>query len=244
MQDNSGSDSENNTVKDTPSGSASNAQGGEGAQKSESLGSEPLDAVAQERRLRDADFSAFDQGELAEDGEGSNGSNTAADTANNALKEMEQKYLRALADFENFKKRSLKERSDLLKYQGEKVFIDLLGVVDNFDRALENAQAEPAQLREGVELIHRMFDQVLAKWDVKSEAAVGTPFDPNKHEAISQMPSEEHPPGTVVNELEKAFYYKDKLIRPAKVVVSLAAEGKDSTDESETLGEADSSEEA
>ena len=153
----------------------------------EGVSKDPLDSVIEERKLRDADFSAFDDdGEVAGDA-------TGGDSSKEALREMEQKYLRSLADFENFKKRSLKERSELLKYQGEKVFVDLLGVVDNFDRALENAQAKPEQLREGVELIHRMFDQVLVKWDVKGETAVGTCLlytSPSPRDAtLSRMPS-------------------------------------------------------
>ncbi len=155
-----------------------------------------------------------------------------------SLKEAQEKYLRALADFENFKKRSMKERSDLLKYQGERVFIDLLEVVDNLDRALEAANSyeltqDGQKLREGVELIQRMFLQVLKKWEVRGEGAVGEPFDPQKHEAISQMPSAEFAPGVVMNELEKTYFYKDKLVRPGKVVVAMAAptEGTESSSE-------------
>lgn len=145
-----------------------------------------------------------------------------------SLKEAQEKYLRALADFENFKKRSMKERSDLLKYQGERVFIDLLEVADNLDRALEAANSyelteDGQKLREGVELIQRMFLQVLKKWEVRGEGAVGEPFDPQKHEAISQMPSAEFAPGVVMNELEKTYFYKEKLIRPGKVVVAMAS---------------------
>lgn len=161
-----------------------------------------------------------------------------------SLKEAQEKYLRALADFENFKKRSMKERSDLLKYQGERVFIDLLEVVDNLDRALEAANSyelteDGKKLREGVELIQRMFLQVLKKWEVRGEGAVGDPFDPQKHEAISQMPSAEFAPGMVMNELEKTYFYKEKLIRPGKVVVAMAApnEGTGPTEGTESSSE-------
>jgi molecular chaperone GrpE len=158
------------------------------------------------------------------------------------VKEVQEKYLRALADLENYKKRTLKERSDLLKYQGERVFTDLLEVIDNFDRAIESSgnyelSDDGKQLLEGLQLIHRMFVQVLEKWQVRGESAVGQQFDPQKHDAISQLPSTDFKPGEVMNELEKGYYYKDKLIRPAKVVVATApveaAEGGESADEGE-----------
>jgi len=168
-----------------------------------------------------------------------------------SLKEAQEKYIRALADFENFKKRSVKERSDLLKYQGERVFIDLLEVVDNLDRAIEAADSyelteDGQRLREGVALIHRMFLQVLKKWDVRGEAAIGETFDPQKHEAISQMPSSEFAAGVVMNELEKTYFYKDKLIRPGKVVVAMAPtapQGEELTAESASEGSAGEAEE-
>ncbi|MCI5065547.1 nucleotide exchange factor GrpE [bacterium] len=179
---------------------------------------------------RDANFSALDGGKQnagAVSGSAPEGAGDY-DVLNAQLREVQEKYIRALADFENYKKRVTKERSDLLKYQGERVFVDLLPVVDNFDRALEasgnyDLSEDGKKLQEGFELIHKMFVQVLEKWQVKGESAVGEPFDPEKHEAISQLPSEEHDDGVIMNELEKAFYYKGKLIRHAKVVVSKAA---------------------
>jgi molecular chaperone GrpE len=129
-------------------------------------------------------------------------------------------YVRLLADFDNYKKRAAKERADLIKYQGEQIFIDLLDVVDNFDRALEHSSAEVSQLREGIEMIHQSLLSVLSKWGVKGESGIGAPFDPNKQSALSQVPSPDVIPGHVVNELKKAYFYKDKLIRPGEVVVA------------------------
>lgn len=139
------------------------------------------------------------------------------------------KYLRALAELENFKKRAMKERAELLKYQGERIFIDLLEVVDDFDRALQYASnSEPEQFKQGIEMIHKRLLDVLGRWDVKGESQIGKSFDPNFHHALSKVPSREYNPGIVTGELKKPFFYKDKLIRFGEVVVSDDESSKDS----------------
>ncbi|MCB0330509.1 MAG: nucleotide exchange factor GrpE [Bdellovibrionales bacterium] len=239
----SGSTEEQQDLSDSTIGGTSNGILDELAaerEASEQGGGANEDELASKRSGRDADFSFFnrksDKG--ADDSAQGSSGNSEPGASTEQVRELQEKYLRALADFDNYKKRAVKERSDLLKYQGERVFIDLLEVIDNFDRALEASSnyelsEDGKQLQEGISLIHRQFLQVLEKWQVKGESALGEPFDPNKHEAISQMPSDDFPSGSVMNELEKAFYYKDKLLRPAKVVVATGpaaakAEGGDS----------------
>lgn len=139
------------------------------------------------------------------------------------LAEMRDRNLRLMADFENFKRRALKEQSELLKYQGERVIVDLLDVVDNLELALNHSSEGGAQLKAGLEMILKMFVERLGKWDVRGESAMGTQFDPQKHAAISRIPGAEVAPGTVVGELKKAYFYKDKLIRPGEVVVAVEA---------------------
>ncbi|RME58338.1 MAG: nucleotide exchange factor GrpE [Candidatus Dadabacteria bacterium] len=139
------------------------------------------------------------------------------------LEKAHNKYLRALADLENYQKRVLKERSELLKYQGEKLIVDLLEVVDDLERALEHKESDPEKIKEGLSLIYKRFTDLLSKWGVVGESAVGKEFDPAKHEAISKVESEEGE-GKVVDELKKAYYYKDKLLRPAQVVVAVPGE--------------------
>lgn len=135
--------------------------------------------------------------------------------------DFKDKYLRALADFENFKKRSLKERSDILKYQGQSVIVDLLEVLDGFDRAiLTPEESDPKVFREGILMIHKMLASIMAKNEVRGESALGGEFNPLKHEAISQIPSPEHKAGSVIGELKKAYFYKDKIIRHGQVVVA------------------------
>jgi molecular chaperone GrpE len=141
------------------------------------------------------------------------------------LAEMRDRYVRLMADFENFKKRALKEQSELLKYQGERVIVDLLEVLDNLELALNHSSADAEKLKTGLEMIKKMFVERLGKWDVRGESGVGAAFDPQRHSAISRVPSAEAKPGTIVGELKKAYFYKDKLIRPGEVVVAAEPEG-------------------
>ncbi len=134
--------------------------------------------------------------------------------------EFQDKYLRALADADNIRKRAMRERADLLKYQGEQIVTDLLTVVDDFELALTHSGAELDKFKQGIEMIHKRFIDVLGKWEVRGESAIGKAFDPNRHEALSKIPAADAPSGSVVNELKKAFFYKDKLIRPGQVVVA------------------------
>ncbi len=186
-----------------------------------------VDSISQAEKARDADFSALDKdsADAAASGE-DKGSNRQVDKLKAELEDTKDRLLRSLAEFDNFRKRAIKERSELLKYQGEAVFQDLLDILDNLELALKHADADPANLRQGVALIHKLFLDCLKKWDLKAESAVGLDFDPSKHNAISRVEVKDAnvKSGTVVNELKKAYYYKDKLLRPAEVVVAGEAE--------------------
>ena len=168
---------------------------------------------------RDADFSLLDEDEAKNPG-GKTVSAAKFDAIKQELAEAQDKHLRLLAEFDNYKKRTLKERSDFLKYQGEQIFFQLLDIVDNFELALQHKDANPQKLKEGVELIHKLFKDILTKWEVRSESAIGQSFDPIKHNAISKVELEDQPAGTVIQELKPAYYYKDRLIRAADVVVA------------------------
>jgi molecular chaperone GrpE len=175
-----------------------------------------------EARETDADFSVLDN---EEDGPGagqSGNDDSLVASLTAEADEYKNKYLRSLAEFENYKKRALKERSDLLKYQGEKVLTDILPVLDNMELALGHASAEDSKLREGIELIHKMFVDILAKWSVKAHSGLGKPFDPAHQQAISRLELDDVEPNTVFQELKKAYFYHDRLLRPGEVVVAVA----------------------
>ncbi len=140
------------------------------------------------------------------------------------LAETKDRYIRLMADFENFKKRALKEQSELLKYQGERLVVDLLEVLDNLELALSYSSADYEKLKAGLEMIHKIFVERLGRWEIRGEGAVGSEFDPKKHAAISRVPGSDAKPGTVVGELKKPYFYKDKLIRVGEVVVAAGVE--------------------
>lgn len=141
------------------------------------------------------------------------------------LLEANERHLRLAAEYDNYRRRTLKERQDLLNYGNENLVKELLATVDNLERALSHARQQEEgvdreNLLEGIELTHRSLMQALEKSSVTIVGGVGEPFDPKVHEAIQQVASEEHPPGTVIEAYQKGYLMKDRLLRPALVVVS------------------------
>ncbi len=141
--------------------------------------------------------------------------------------ELKDKMLRIAADFENTKKRMEKERLAALKYAGENIFREILPSIDNLDRALEqsgggaaDAEQRFTALMEGVALIKKNLLTTLEKFEVKPFDSVGEAFDPNRQEALTMEPNDEIPANHVLTEYEKGYFYKDRLLRAAKVVVS------------------------
>lgn len=136
------------------------------------------------------------------------------------LKDQHERYLRAAADLENYRKRAQRERDDVQKFGNEKVVKDLLPALDGLDRALAAAPEGP--LADGVRLVRATFEQALARHGVKGFSALGQPFDPALHEALMQVPTADVAPGTVVLEHARGFTLHDRLVRPAMVGVSTA----------------------
>ena len=136
--------------------------------------------------------------------------------------ELYDRLLRTTADFDNFRKRVSREKDELIRYGNEKLARELLPVVDNFERALQQAEnsSDNKALREGIEMILKQFITVLDKFGVKYFTSVGQPFDPNKHEAMVHQESSEHEENAVISEFQKGYYLHDKLLRPAMVVVA------------------------
>ena len=133
------------------------------------------------------------------------------------------KFLRAQAELENYKKRVEREKSSLVKYGNEELIKAILPVVDNLERALDHPPGENLDgLLEGVKITCNQLLQVLEKFGLTPIAAVGEPFDPGKHEAMMQVESADHEPNTVVSELQKGYFLNDRLVRPAMVSVARA----------------------
>jgi molecular chaperone GrpE len=148
--------------------------------------------------------------------------------ANEALKQalaeaetMKDKYLRLNAEFDNYKRRTLRERMDLLKTANAEVMIALLPVLDDFDRALKALSIKNDQtVLEGITLIHNKFKSLLEQKGLKAMDCQGKPFDVDLHDAITQVPStDELQRNTIMEVVEKGYFLEDKVIRHAKVVV-------------------------
>jgi len=135
---------------------------------------------------------------------------------------LNDKYLRLFAEFDNFKRRTQKERVELLQTAGKDVIISMLPVLDDFDRAnkaTENA-TDVAAIREGIQLVHTKLKSILGQKGLKEMECINTVFDTDNHEAITKIPApSDEMKGKVLDELEKGYTLNDKVIRFAKVVV-------------------------
>lgn len=140
-----------------------------------------------------------------------------------------ERLLRLQADFDNFRKRALKDRQEAVHYGHQNLFKDLLSVVDNLDRAIEHARESGGggleSFLQGVELVRRELMAVFEKHHVTEIDALGRPFDPALHEAMAQVESGEAPPNTVIDVLQKGFQLRDRLVRPARVIVAKPSPG-------------------
>jgi molecular chaperone GrpE len=141
--------------------------------------------------------------------------------------EVQERHLRLQAEFENFRRRGLKEKQESLQFGHQNLVKDLLSAVDDLERALEHgaqkAGEEVKGILDGVELVHREVLAVLAKHGVSQIEAQGAVFDPAVHEAMGQLPSAEVPANTVLQVLQKGYLIRDRMLRPARVIVARAA---------------------
>lgn len=150
-------------------------------------------------------------------------------TLEDAMKHVEEnrdRWMRSVAELENFKKRSATERNRLVKYKNEDLLRDLLPIIDNMERALTHCEiaGRSDPFVDGVCMILGMFRDVLKRYGVTEVSALGEAFDPYRHEALMRVPVPDKDPNTVVGVLEKGYLYQDRLLRAAKVSVSARPE--------------------
>lgn len=135
-----------------------------------------------------------------------------------------ERLLRATADFDNFKKRAARERQDAARYANESLIQKLIPILDNFEMAQAAAQSAPANgaqsLQAGIAMIQQQLKSVLTDVGVEEVDATGQPFDPNLHEAVSQQESSDTPEGHVLQQLRRGYKLRERLLRPASVVVA------------------------
>lgn len=144
------------------------------------------------------------------------------DTASRELAELKDKYLRLYADFENFRRRTAREKLDLIGNANEGLLQALIPVVDDFERAMQSIENtnDVTALKEGVSLIYTKLFKTLEGKGLKPMTAKGEPFDADLHESVTQFPApSDDLKGKVIDEIEKGYYLNDKVIRFAKVIV-------------------------
>lgn len=139
------------------------------------------------------------------------------------LEDLNNKYLRLAADFDNFRKRQAQERESLLKYGAAETMTKLLVVLDTFERAkesLENVE-DAKSVKESYEVAFKQLLDTLKKAGLETIDALGAEFDPNLHEAIAQTPTNEQPDNTIISQMQKGYKLGDRVLRPALVNVAL-----------------------
>ncbi len=150
------------------------------------------------------------------------------DRAKAELHDYKDRYLRLYAETENFKKRMSREVVEQGKFANEGLIKEIIPVLDNLERAISHAEGAPegqkaqnnGALTEGVKMVAKQLMDVLIKFGVTQVESIGKPFDPNKQQAMMQVETNEHEPGTVVEEFQKGYFLNDRIIRPAMVTVA------------------------
>ncbi len=157
----------------------------------------------------------------------------ALDKKEAECKDLNDKYLRTLAEMENFRKRMVREQSESVKYANEKILCDLLTVIDNIERAVLHSREKKDfdALINGLELTMKEFAGVLEKYGVKCIESAGQTFDPARHHAVSTVESDARQDNTVVEEFRKGYLLNDRILRPSLVSVAKKKEGAGSGEE-------------
>ena len=210
----------------------------------------PVNAALSEKRMSEDDKNPVEDAETEIDAEAAEGPESEAadqaaaamdtsaveeetselETARAEALENHDRYLRAAAELDNFRKRTVKMRSETRDETLRNVLMQIGPMLDNFRRALGEETDDVASFRQGIEIIFKQFNDILSGYGLVEIDSEGEPFDPNLHEALAQVPSDEHPPGTVIQEMEKGYMLNDRVVRPARVVVSTVKEGNDKSD--------------
>ena len=138
------------------------------------------------------------------------------------LEAEQNKYLRLLADYDNFKRRNQKDKQDAEKFRAQSLLSDLLPVMDNFERALsvEVKSEEAAAMLKGLQMVQKSLHEAVQREGLEEIKSVGEPFDPNVHQAVMQEKDEEAVPGSVLMELQKGYTLKGRVLRPSMVKVN------------------------
>ena len=190
-------------------------------------------STAEENDSLDANGGQTNEGDLSPDS-----SNTASvgeeETPEEKAQHFQDKYLRLAAEFENYKRRALRDQQDSIRFGNESLLKNLLPIIDNLERAIQCAKdaGTSGALLEGVELTHKQFLETVNKVGIRQISSAGMPFDPTMHQAVAQVEADGAAPNTIVEEFQKGYFLHERILRPAMVTV--AKEKSDSTELSST----------
>ena len=195
----------------------------EGSVESQDEAAEPCEQAATESQKEAAaesqETAAESQEEAADEADGlAELEATRAEAAANY-----DRYVRAVAELDNYRKRTVRMRAETRDETLRDILLQVAPILDNLRRALRQETQEAELLKQGVELICGQFNDVLKGYGLAEIEALGQPFDPEVHEALAEVPDDEHAPGTVIEEMEKGYKLNDKVVRYARVVVSKAS---------------------
>ena len=140
------------------------------------------------------------------------------------IEELKGRLLRLIAEYDNFRKRALRDKDEARQFANQNLIEKQIPILDNFEMALAAAEDADSAIRDGVQMIYDQFLSVLKDAGVEPIDAVGEPFDPNFHEAISQQEDSEASEGTVLEQVQRGYRLNERLVRPARVVVAKSAE--------------------
>lgn len=188
--------------------------------ESDEAGAKPAPGTVEELTARAASDEA-EPIETAEAGQGDTMESLQAKVAS-----LEDAALRAKADFQNLQKRGARERSEAIRFANAELMQSLLGVVDDFERSLAAAESSDnaKAVVDGVRLVYENFMKALRAYGLETIDALHEPFDPHVHEAVMLQPTEDYPPGTVIQEIARGYRLRDRVLRPSKVIVAQAAQ--------------------
>ena len=173
---------------------------------------------AEEVKAEEAEEKA--EGEAAEEAEKEDKENKAEEEAKKAEEAESERYMRLMAEFQNFKKRAAREKSDIHAYANEKIVGELLPVLDNFERALDAEGGDLEAYAKGMQLIFEQLKTALENAGLEEIKAMDETFDPNVHNAVMTDNLEDKEDGTITKVLQKGYKLKDKVIRPSMVAVN------------------------
>ncbi len=183
------------------------------------------------RQPEDAD--AGEQSVQATESSGSADADTPVEEAVDPLEKLqarvaslEDSLLRGKADYQNLQRRTTQQRNEALRYANAELMRALLSVVDDFERSIAAAEASdtPSSVAEGIRLVYDNLMKALRAHGLESIDAIDRPFDPHVHEAMMQQPSPDHPPDTVIEEVAKGYRLRERVLRPARVIVCQGVE--------------------